>query len=84
MTARTLTTSERICRLALLERARVDMPHPTIKGARVIGYVVEADEFYEGAEGVRLLQALEQVAGVDFDQLRANLLRLDEISGGTA
>lgn len=75
---RTLTTSERICRLALLERARVDMPHPTIKGARVIGYIVEADEFYEGSEGVRLLQALEQVAGVDFDDLRFNLLKLQD------
>ena len=76
--SRALTTSEKVCRLALLERARVDMPHPTIRGARVIGYIVEADEFYEGSEGVRLLQALEQVAGVDFEELRANLLRLQD------
>lgn len=67
------TDQERVCRLALLEARRIDMPHPTVKGARVVGYVLEPDELYTEGEGVALLHALERSAGVDLETVRARL-----------
>ena len=67
------TDQERICRLALLEARRIDMPHPKIRGARIVGYVVEPDELYGDGEGLELLHALERTAGVDLEQTRKRL-----------
>lgn len=71
------TDQELICRLALLEARRIDMPHPRIKGARVVGYVVEPDELYGEGEGVALLHALERTAGVDLEATRRRLTTFD-------
>jgi hypothetical protein len=73
-----LTDQQRIARLALLAVRRIDMPHPTLPGARVIGYVVEADEHYEDGEGLAMIQALEDVADFDPHQVREDLLMFIE------
>jgi hypothetical protein len=67
------TDQERLCRLALLEARRIDKPHPTMKGARVVGYVIEPDELYGEGEGVALMHALERSAGLDLETVRARL-----------
>jgi hypothetical protein len=69
-----LTDQERLARLALLAVRRIDMPHPTLLGARVIGYVVEADELFEDGEGLDMIHALEDVAGFDPNATKAELL----------
>ena|GEM_PF-5349476 len=69
-----LTERQLIDRLALLAVRRIDMPHPTLPGARVIGYVVEPDELYEDGEGLSMIQALETLADFDPYEVRAGLL----------
>ena len=73
-----LTDQQKIARLALLAVRRIDMPHPTLPGARVIGYVVETDELYEDGEGLGMIEALEAVADFDPHQVRADLIMFME------
>lgn len=67
------TDHESICRLALLEARRIDMPHPTLRGARVVGYVIEPDELYWEGEGVRLVKSLEDAAGIDLQEVHRRM-----------
>jgi hypothetical protein len=76
---RELTDQERLARLALLAVRRIDMPHPTLVGARVIGYVVETDELFEDGEGLDMIHALEDVAHFDPNATKAELLK--EVEG---
>ena len=73
-----LTDQQRIARLALLAVRRIDMPHPTRPGARVIGDVVETDELYEDGEGLAMIEALETVADFDPHAVRADLMMFIE------
>lgn len=77
-TTRRLSPAEGVCRMALLEPQRVEMPHPTVEGARIVGYVIEPDELYTENEGLDLLNALERVARVNWTRLRARLLMVTE------
>lgn len=76
VTARRLSPAEGVCRLALLEPKRIEVAHPTIPGARIVGYVIEPDENYSDNEGLDLLASLERVARVNWSRLRARLLAL--------
>ncbi len=67
------TTQESVGRLALLEARRIDMPHPTLLGVRVVGYVIEPDELYWDGEGICLVKALEQAAGVDLNEVQRKM-----------
>ena len=67
------TDQRSICRLALLEARRIDMPHPTLKGARVVGYVIEPDELYWDGEGVSLVRSLERAAGLDLQDVHRRM-----------
>jgi hypothetical protein len=73
-TARRLSPAEGVCRMALLEPKRIELAHPTIAGARIVGYVIEPDEMYRENEGLDLLGSLERVAKVNWSRLRARLL----------
>ena len=73
------TDQESVCRLALLGASRVDMPHPTLRGARIVGYVIEPDELYWDGEGVRLVRSLERAAGLDVQEVHR---RMTEFTGG--
>jgi hypothetical protein len=75
---RRLSPAEGVCRLALLEPRRVEIAHPTIPGARIVGYVIEPDELYSENEGLDLLASLERVARVNWARLRNRLLTVRE------
>jgi hypothetical protein len=75
---RRLSPAEGVCRMALLEPQRIDIAHPTVAGARIVGYVIEPDELYGENEGLELLASLERVARVNWTRLRARLLTLTE------
>jgi hypothetical protein len=75
--ARRLAPAEGVCRMALLEPKRVEIAHPTIPGARIIGYVIDPDEHYTENEGLDLLASLERVARVNWARLRSRLLAVD-------
>lgn len=77
-TTRRLSPAEGVCRMALLEPQRIDIAHPTLAGARIVGYVIEPDELYTENEGLDLLGSLERVARVNWTRLRARLLTLGE------
>lgn len=73
---RRLSPAESLCRMALLEPKRIELAHPTIPGARIVGYVIEPDELYAENEGLGLLSALERTAKVNWSRLRARLLAI--------
>jgi len=75
-TARRFSPAEGVCRMALLEPKRIEIAHPTIAGARIVGYVIEPDELYSENEGLDLLASLERVARVNWSRLRSRLLAL--------
>jgi hypothetical protein len=75
---RRLSPAEGVCRMALLEPQRIEIAHPTVAGARIVGYVIEPDELYAENEGLELLASLERVARVNWTRLRARLLTLTE------
>ena len=60
-------------RLALLSLVAVDVPHATMKGKRLVGWIVEPDEHYVRGDGLKMLQALQVLADMDVKSMRDQL-----------
>ena len=62
-----------VARLALQGRASVDIPHGRLKNLRLFGFIIEKDEHYSKGEGVRIMEALQLLAGVNVKSIQRKL-----------
>jgi len=60
-------------RLALLGISPVDVPHATMKGKRLVGWIIEPDEHYMRGDGLKMLRALQVLADMDLKDMRGQL-----------
>ena len=71
-----------VSRLALQGRATADIPHGKLKHLRLVGFIIEKDEHWTKGEGVRILEALQLLAGIDLKSVQRKLTTV--IGGGCA
>jgi len=67
------TALRQVARLALLSRATVDIPHPKVRGLRIVGFIVQPDEHYKSGDGVKMLGALQAAADLDLKTIQRGL-----------
>lgn len=68
------TASRLVARLAMLGVRAIDCPHSKIPGLRLVGFVVRTDEHSKPNEGIDMMIALQQMAGIDLDVLHDRIL----------
>lgn len=69
------TVAERLLRFSLLEPVRTDIPHPVLKGRRVVGWTIIPDEFWSCGDGYKFVEAWEREAQINPTSQRQHLLK---------